>query len=432
MPVVQRRPHPLLLLAALVAVATIATGAYIRQTRGGLGTAGPPFIMGWDPQAALGWTILAVLVALAATVLLPRMPRLPDAAFLPAVTLGALALGVALASTRSGPGELDAIFDLSPGGSFEAKNEYLPGLAALSYGRDVFVDRFAELVPSLPVNVAGHPPAIMLLISYLGITSSGGLATLCIMAFALIPALTWTIARALGQPPEQARTAAVLAACSPVLLLFGVTSADALFAAVGAATAALLVARRPALWVAGCVALGVATLFSWALLGVGAWAAATVAVRDGPRRGLVLAACSGLGVLAVLGGLAAWKGYDPIGTLTATEAYYRNSVASRRPYLFWLFGSPVAWGTMLGVPIVAALLVGALRRSPAAVGIALVVLVAAVAGFTKAETERIWLPFVPLACAAAAPHVTPRRLRAIVAVLLAQALLVQTLTGTVW
>ena len=39
---------------------------------------------------------------------------------------------------------------------------------------------------------------------------------------------------------------------------------------------------------------------------------------------------------------------------------------------------------------------------PAALALAAVVVVSALAGFTKAETERIWLPFVPLACVAAA------------------------------
>ena len=47
----------------------------------------------------------------------------------------------------------------------------------------------------------------------------------------------------------------------------------------------------------------------------------------------------------------------------------------------------------------------------AAVALAVVVVVAAVAGFTKAETERIWLFLVPLACVAAAPAIAPRRTR---------------------
>lgn len=180
----------------------------------------------------------------------------------------------------------------------------------------------------------------MLVIDALGITTAGELAALCIAAAVLTPALTYALARSLAMPVGQARIAGVLAALSPMLLLFGITSADAIFMAVGAAAAILLVSRRPALRVAGWAGLAVASFFSWALLALGAWAAVLVLVRDGPRRALVLAAGCGAAVLALNGGLALLAGYDPIGALRATEAYYRNSVASRRPYKFWLFGSP--------------------------------------------------------------------------------------------
>ena len=60
--------------------------------------------------------------------------------------------------------------------------------------------------------------------------------------------------------------------------------------------------------------------------------------------------------LVVNGALAAAYGYDPIGALRATEHVYRHSVASVRPYAFWVIGSPVAWGVMLGLPIAAAAL----------------------------------------------------------------------------
>ena len=85
-----------------------------------------------------------------------------------------------------------------------------------------------------------------------------------------------------------------------------------------------------------------------------------------------------------------------------------------------------------GVPIAAAApaLVGA--RADAAIALAVVVIVAAVGGFTKAETERIWLFLVPLACVAAAPWLRPARLRAVLAFLAAQAILIELLYETVW
>jgi hypothetical protein len=111
---------------------------------------------------------------------------------------------------------------------------------------------------------------------------------------------------------------------------------------------------------------------------------------------------------------------------------YRHSVASVRPYAFWLLGSPVAWAIMLGAPIAAAALAAVVRREPAAVALAVVVAVAATGGFTKAETERIWLFLVPLACVAAAPGLPRSRLGPAIAFLIAQALAVEVLFDTVW
>jgi hypothetical protein len=171
---------------------------------------------------------------------------------------------------------------------------------------------------------------------------------------------------------------------------------------------------------------------SWALLAVGAWAVLVRTQRDGWRAALRTAAACGLAVAAVDGALAGLWGYDPIGTLRATEAVYRASLATSRPYAFWAFGSPVAWGVMLGLPLAAAGLRGLRAGDAAARALAAVLVIAAVGGFTKAETERIWLMFVPRASVAAAPHVRPRRLTLIVALLLAQGLAVELLMDTVW
>jgi hypothetical protein len=130
--------------------------------------------------------------------------------------------------------------------------------------------------------------------------------------------------------------------------------------------------------------------------------------------------------------LAAAYGYDPIGTLRATEAVYRHSLAQIRPYWFWVLGSPVAWMVSAGLALTGGWLVAARRRDPAAVALLAVIAIAAVMGFTKAETERIWLPFVPLACAAAATAIPPRWLGAVLAALALQALVTQLLFDTVW
>jgi methylthioxylose transferase len=314
----------------------------------------------------------------------------------------------------------------------EAANEYLAGLPSTSYGVRFYLDRFAELVPAQPVHVAGHPPGPLLLMHALGIRGAGGLAALCIAGGALTAPLTYILGRTLRLGESGARLAALLCACSPVVLLFGVTSYDYLFAALGTAAATLLVARRRSLRAGGAAALAVAALFAWSLLGVGAWAAIVVARRDGIRAGAVLAAACATALAALNGALAAAYGYDPIGTLAATGGVYRDGIASIRPYAFWALGSPVAWGVMLGIPIAAAAIRGAMRGDTPAMALAAVVVAAAAGGFTKAETERIWLFLVPLACVAAAPALAGRPPARLLALLVAQALAVQALFATVW
>jgi hypothetical protein len=419
-------------IVTFAAAATVATGLLIRELHGGLGTATPPFVMVWGPRLD-PLAVASVAVAACAVVLAPRLvtgARRP-AEFAAGVLALALALGLALNLARAGTRGWDAIFDLRRGGSFEAGNEYLPGLPALSYGVRFYLDRFAELVPSLPVNVAGHPPGPLLVVHALGLTSAAGAAGLCIGAGALGAPLTYALGRVLGGERE-ARVAAVLFACSPLTVLFGVTSFDYLFATCGLAAACLLASRRRATRAAGAVALAIAALMSWALLAVGAWAAVLAWRRHGRRAAIGLAAACVAAWLALNGALAAGYGYDPIATLRATEAVYRHSVASVRPYAFWSLGSPVAWGAMLGVPIAAGALRALASCDDAAVALGAVLAVAAAAGFTKAETERIWLFLVPLACVAAAPIVASARLRAVVAALVAQALVVEVLFDTIW
>jgi hypothetical protein len=415
-----------------VAVAVIATGVTIRRTTGELGTTTPPFVIGWLPRIELLGALAAVAALGAAVALAPRLldRRLPPAAFAAAAYVLSLVLGLAVNTARDGTAGWSRMFALD-GGFHEGPNEYLPGLPTLGYGVRFYLDRFAEMVTSQPVNVAGHPPGPLLVMDALGITTAGGLAALCIVAGALCAPLAYRLAWTLHDEAT-GRVAGLLCALSPTLVLFGVSSYDVVFAAAGALAACGLVARRASWRVAGVAVFALGTFMSWALLGVGAWAAIVAWRRDGLRSAIVLAGACGVAVLALDGALALAYGYDPIGTLQATKQVYDNSLAMRRPYVFWVLGSPVAWAVMTGVPIIAAALRGLVARSPAAIALAVVVAVAALGGFTKAETERIWLFLVPLACAAAAPWIGAARLRGVLAFLAVQALLVEVLFETVW
>lgn len=419
--------------AAAVAIAVIAVGWAVRRSTGALGTATPPFVPGWLPRVEPLGLAVAVAVLISAVALGPRLldRRLPAVAFSAAAYGLSLAVGLAVNVARDGTAGWWRMFALGEDGFHEGPNEYLPGLPTLSYGVRFYLDRFAEMVPSQSVNVAGHPPGPLLVMDALGITTAQGLAALCIVTGALCAPLAHRLAWTLHDEAT-GRIAGLLCAMAPALVLFGVSSYDVVFAAIGTAAACGLVARSPWWRAAGIVVFALGTLMSWALLGVGAWAAIVAWRREGLRPGIVLAAACGAATIAVDGALALATGYDPVGALLATKQVYDNSLAMRRPYEFWVLGSPVAWGVMTGPPIIAAALSGLVARRPAAVALAVVIAVSALGGFTKAETERIWLFWVPLACVAAAPWIRPGRLRPVLALLASQTIVVQVLYETVW
>jgi len=415
--------------AAALAVGCTLFGLLYERSGRVLGTALPPFVAGWAPRADVLWLVAAAAAAALLVALAPRLLRAGDRAYAAGVTMLGLAVALSVSAVRGGSDAWWAVLDPARG---EGRNEYLAGLGATEYGARFLLDRFAELVPSLPPHPAAHPPGLLLLVDATGLTTPGRLAALLLGAVALLGPLTWWLARRLGLPGERARLAGLLTAASPCVVLFGATSADALFAALAVVAAALLAGPSWVARAAGAAALAVAALFAWSLLAVGAWAVVLGWRREGLARAAVTGAACAVAVLALQGALAAAMGYDPVGTLEATERAYRDSLAQVRPYWFWWLGSPVAWAVTAGPVLVAGALVAALRGHAPAVAIAAVVVTAAVLGFSKAETERIWLPFVPLAAVAAAQVLPPGRVRLWLGTLLVQGLVTQALFSTVW
>jgi hypothetical protein len=231
---------------------------------------------------------------------------------------------------------------------------------------------------------------------------------------------------------ERGRTAALLTAFSPSIVLFGVTSADFAFAALGMAAATLMVRRSPAAWAAGCLIAAVAGFFSWLLLAIPAWAVLVVLRRDGVRASLRVGATAALAVVVFNGALWLAYGWDPFSAIAATASSYDHGTALTRPYAFWVFGSPAAWAVMMGLPIVWFSLRALATGEASSIALWSLVALASVLGVTGGETERIWLPFVPLACAAAAAAVPASRLRPVLTFLAVQSLVVESLFFTVW
>jgi hypothetical protein len=104
-----------------------------------------------------------------------------------------------------------------------------------------------------------------------------------------------------------------------------------------------------------------------------------------------------------------------------------------RPYWYWLLGSPAAFLLVLGLPILWHALRALAAGRTIAIAIFALLACAAVIGFTKAETQRIWLFFAPFVCLAAASgverSVSPR---AVLAALALQALAYEFVFDTVW
>jgi methylthioxylose transferase len=433
---VRRGVGPVLVpLAGLaIAAATIAYGFAARADGTKLGASLAPFLWDWRPTLRASAVPAAALLAIGVWL----APRLRSAAVRPwAFAAAALALGLALrlalGGARRGVDGLSAVYEL---GNHEAANEYLPALPALDFGAGFFLDTFAEVGTSLPVHAIGHPPGLLLTLHWLGIDGAPGMAALTIGVGALAIPLTYVLARELLDEGS-ARGATLLYVFAPSALLYGATSADALYAtlALTAAIPLAIASRSGAAGGAlplGATALAVASFFSYANLAIGAWATLLAAQRARLRQAARLALACGAALAASYALLHLATGYDPVGVLRATESVYREGIASRRPYEFWLFGSPVAFLCALGLPIAWFALRSAGARHAPAVALMAVIVIAAVLGFSKAETERIYQFLVPLACVCAAASLPARWLPLTLGALAAQALATELLLYTVW
>ena len=414
-----------------IAAATVAWGLIAGHAGAQLGTANPPFFLTGDTGFAGAEGVLWLGVLLACTlgaVLLLRAAPSP-LAFLVGITLLALGARLALAGVRDGTAGWYSMFGLDP----EAANEYLPALPALhSLGVHDFLDRFAELAPSLPIHPSAHPPGLLLLTDWLGIDSSQGFAALVIGAGILAVPLTYWTARRLGLEEWRARAATAMLAFSSAAMLYGVATADALYATLGIAAVCLLVGSGWVSRIAGAVALAVASFFSWALLAVGAFAALVVALSRRWSEGIQVGIAAGAAVVIFYVVLFAVTGYEPLRVLHAANEAYELGISNARPWIFWVFGSPVAFAVLTGLPVAwyAARALG--TGEAIAVALAVVVLIASVLGFSKAETERIWLFFGPLLCLAAATIAPREKVAPVIGLLVAQALLIELTMETIW
>lgn len=417
--------------ACFLIIAAAAVGAWLLATGVRIEVHAPP-LFGWpSPRLGPGTPAVIVLAIIAVAVARRFAADRPWRRVMIIGYLTAVAWTVSLAMIDGWSGGL--------GSRLTNGHEYLHELARIdSLGAFLatFTDHILDFEPgSWVTHVAGHPPgatAVFWLLDRLGLGGGDWAAVIIVLVGCLAAVAVPAAVSALGAP-EAARRLVPFTVFLPGALWAGV-SADGLFAGVAAAGLALTVfgvrSRRlgwPVPVIAGGLLLGLVPYLSYGLIlyGLVVAAAAGLTLRlDGRRvigRWLVATGAAALVAVAfTAAGFPWWEG------LSLVHTRYYQGVAADRPYSYFVWANLAAFLIMVS-PVAAAAIVRALRalpglggpRYPAAetlvpavlslAGVA-TVLLADLSGLSKAETERIWLPFgyVVIIAAALLPAASAR------------------------
>lgn len=428
--------------AALLVTAAVLVGRYV-YTYDDLIVGWPPLLGRWGPHLGPG-TPAAVLVAVAVVAYGPAVAaRLPWRALLPAAWGASLAWIWSLALIDG--------WRTGVAGRLTTRHEYLTVIGRWhdipATLRDFTGHILIHSPDNWPAHVAGHPPAATLtfvLLDRIGLGGGGWAGVWCITVGASgCVAVLMTVRALAGE--RLARRAAPFLVLAPAAVWLG-TSADAYFAAVAAWAVALLalaVTRRSAGWAAGSGLLfGLTCYLSYGLTLFAVVAAAVLllgrrGVRERPVLFLpLLAGAAVVPVAFTAMGFDWWEAYRLLVT-----RYYEGA-AGVRPYGYWVWANLACTvlitgaATAAGLRRTGAVLVrrgdsGAqeLRLAFLVAAALLALLVADLSGMSKAETERIWLPFALWLLPSCAFLSHPRAWLAAQAVL---ALLLNHLVATGW
>ncbi|MFH8483885.1 hypothetical protein [Streptomyces longisporoflavus] len=435
-------------IAALLVTAAVAVGSSIEHTDGTLHLNWPPLYARWDPHVGPG-TPAALAVAAAVIAYGPALaarlswrPLLLTAWTASMAWIWSLALvdgmhrGVAQRLTTKY--EYLRVID---------RFEDIPATLR-DFTRHILIDSPAPW----PAHTAGHPPGAALTFVLLDRVGLGGgvwAGAFCITAGSTAVAAVLITLRALADEAT-ARRAAPFLVLTPAAIWVG-ASADGYFAAVTAWTIALLAlaatrtVRSPAAAALGSGLLfGLVCYLSYGLtlfaLVVAAVLLITRSLRPLP---LLLAGAAVVPLAFTLAGFNWWEAYHLL-----VERYHQGA-GGIRPYGYFVWANLACTVLVIGPATVAALrrtaasapgTFGRLytgRTTPAdrltalVLAALLALLAADLSGMSKAETERIWLPFTTFLSAATAllPGVTRRHWLAAQAVL---ALLLNHLLFTGW
>ncbi|HEY7052363.1 MAG TPA: hypothetical protein VH496_09570 [Mycobacterium sp.] len=381
--------------------------------------AGAAPIFGWW-EYHVGWgTPVAILIGIAAVVWGPTVAqRLPWRA----VPLTAWATSCAWAFSLA---MIDG-WQRGFAGRLTSKHEYLrqvPSVTDIPDALRTFARRIPDFQPdSWITHVSGHPPGALLTFVWLDRIGLGGGAwagALCLFAGSSAAAAIVVTLRALNDEPT-ARLAAPFVAAAPTAIWIAV-SADGYYAGVaawGITMLALAVSRRARLPILAAVGAGL--LLGWAIflnygLTLMGLLALAVLITAGRRRDALVALAAAIPAALAVVGVFAWAGFWWFDGYTLVQQRYWQGIANDRPFQYWSWANLASTVCAIGLGSVAGVSkmfdVGAIRRRS---GLHLLLLAAVVAilaadlsMLSKAETERIWLPFT--VWLTAAPALLPRR-----------------------
>ncbi|MEU9462396.1 hypothetical protein [Streptomyces sp. NPDC048312] len=368
----------------------------------------PPLLASWNPHGGIG-TVAAPAVAAAVIAHGPLLAvRLRWRTLLLGCYTASLAWVFSLALIDGwGRGIAERL---------TTKHEYLRAIGRfddIGAALRTFNDHILIGPPdNWPTHVAGHPPGATLtfvLLDRIGLGGGAWAGVWCIVTAASAVVAALITLRALADE-RTARRAAPFVVLAPVAVWAG-SSADGYFTGVAAWSVALLAlaasrtVRSPAAAALGAGLLyGLLCYLSYGLPLIALLFVAVLALtRTARPLPLFVLGALVVPVAFTLAGFNWWEAYHLL-----VERYYQGA-GGVRPYSYWVWANlactAVAAGpaTLAGVRRVAAGAPSALRsrastaqdRLIVLVLVALLALLAAdLSGMSKAETERIWQPFI--------------------------------------
>ncbi|MBC9726240.1 hypothetical protein H8R17_15410 [Streptomyces sp. TRM68367] len=404
--------------AALLVVAAIVVGQVIERRDGTLRVDWPPLLASWEPHVGPGTpAALAVAVAVVAygPALAARLPWRP-------LLVTAWATGMAWTFSL-------ALIDGWHRGIAEqltTTHEYLRAIGRFHDIPAALRGFTGHILLESPDNwgahVAGHPPAAtvtFVLLDRIGLGGGGWAGVFCITVGTTAAVAALVAVRTLADE-ALARRAAPFLVLAPAAVWVG-TSADGYFSAVAAWAVAFLAlavtGHRPA-WtgLASGLLFGLTFYLSYGLTLIAVIGAAVVLLGGHRTRPLpfLLAGVAVVPAVFTALGFDWWEAYRLLVTR------YHQGAGGVRPYQYWVWANLACTVLIAGPATVAGLrrcgaslprprvagfprLKGTGLSSPTAPAPRLVLLVACallalliadLSGMSKAETERIWLPFV--------------------------------------